>query len=200
MKLRVIGEDGKYKGGLLEVAHPIILEEHCWEGSRVPGYSEFLLLKLGRWWLVQLSHNPDWSGSELTDDLFDSHSEARALTPQHAMKWCANQPFDPPQLLLDDLARRGVIPDVAVALTSCSSADLLPPALQEAWHLLEHSAMTAKQMGQVVAGGPIGEDAIRKRIAELNRRGFRVINVRGQGYIRPDAPPITHQPEHASSE
>ena len=66
---------------------------------------------------------------------------------------------------------------------------LLPPAQNEVWSLLGNQALSAKEIGGKVIGGPISEDAIRKRIASIGKSGRTIRHQPGLGYYRPDAPP-----------
>ena len=65
----------------------------------------------------------------------------------------------------------------------------LSPAQQEVWVLLAGEAHLAKELAQKVAGGPVSDDSIRKRIAEMRKKGWHIENQGGVGYYRPDAPP-----------
>ncbi len=59
----------------------------------------------------------------------------------------------------------------------------------EVWELLKHRSMTASEISIELLGDQTGEDAMRKRIFDMNKAGWRVSNKRGRGYYRPDALP-----------
>ncbi len=66
---------------------------------------------------------------------------------------------------------------------------LLTDSQMEVWNLLEGYAKTAKQMAVELKLGVTGECAIIKRIDAIRKAGLTVLNKRGLGYYRPDAPP-----------
>lgn len=59
----------------------------------------------------------------------------------------------------------------------------------EVWDLLRNHDMTAPEISNELLGDRTGADAMRKRIFDMNKAGWRVLNKRGRGYYRPDALP-----------
>ncbi|MEM9066602.1 MAG: hypothetical protein AAGB51_14075 [Planctomycetota bacterium] len=60
------------------------------------------------------------------------------------------------------------------------------------WDLLQGESLTAKEIAVRSGLGPDQADAVRQKIARLNKHGFRIENTRGIGYWRPDARPADH--------
>ena len=56
------------------------------------------------------------------------------------------------------------------------------------WELLDGHALVAKEIAKRLDCGAWPE-SVRREIAKMRLRGYRIRTVRGKGYVREDAPP-----------
>jgi hypothetical protein len=185
-KIRVLDRQGHSKG-LLKLAQyefeptgeEILYwnDERRWTGKPKPRHFETLL----QW---QHSYGIQYYllihfGHDLTDDDY-----ARELSAQEAAQWLVGEQYELPADLTEvDLSPCKIAPSSKELLAP------LPPAQKEVWDLLDGRALSAKELARKVAGGPVTEDSIRKRVASIRKTGRMVESTWGLGYYRPDQPP-----------
>jgi hypothetical protein len=111
--------------------------------------------------------------------------EAPRLTPQDL-----RIPLTAHRMLERGLAQwRQKNPDTAVRLAVQSiPRSYLPDGLTDLWNALEGRVLSAKDLAKPIHLDTT-VDAVRHRVGELRKRHYRIIQLPGQGYYRPDAPP-----------
>lgn len=198
MKISVYDSDGVFRGGLLRSGR--FAECRTWFAPPHPHFLEYLgdisgygePTYEGCWFIIHRSRNPVITGSKECDDEFDEASYATKVTSLEALNWFKGKIYDPPEDLVL-MAKEYVKSNGASANREGEEKQEiqmpLSEALQEIWDLLEGKALLGKELARLVAGGPVSQDSIRKRIVAIRTTGRSIVNKRPFGYYRPDAPP-----------
>ena len=186
-KIRIFGPDGKSEG---------LVEPGYFQKSR-DGEEEFIQFKWFRIWrgnpqspCTEILYRQEWQDEDTSikpsyfllyrynNDYFTDDDYGRSLTRQQAAEWLIKERYDLP----DDLA------DVDTQNLP------LPEAQQEVWNFLEGKILATKDLVKLVLGKPdVTEEAIRKRIEAIRKKGYKIELKPDVGYYRPDAPPPSHQ-------
>lgn len=197
MKIRVYYSDGVFRGGFIDLAGYSLLKFRMWPGRPQPGCKEFLIDTSGHgepvyegcWYLIRESSTPEIEGP--SGDEFDLNSHATILTSIEVEAWFMRHDLKPPPDVIE-LARQfdGEFPNYEMPQEdSPLDVPMLTEAQLEVWSFLDGKALAAKELGKLVVGGPLSEDAIRKRVQAIGRTGRTIAWKRSRGYYRPDSPP-----------
>ena len=205
MKIRVYDSDGEYKGGLFKTDVFHAMNCRVWHAPPHPDYEESLIDIAGKskpcrdssWYRLQIAKVPDISGPSDGSDNFDANSRAYRISLAEAQSWFLRHGFAPPADLLallgkpDESSSPTPATTPSASVPECRPLPPLPDAAREVWDALNGRLRTGKQLAKQLHST---EDAIRKRLGVLERLGRVVLNQRGAGYYRPDAPPSDLEP------
>ncbi len=196
-KIRVLYEDGEFRGGLLDLDSHNWRTCRTWPGRPRRGCSESMMdtstfkrsIYEGCWMLIRMAEEPDiqCAAPDGTDGV-DVAAHALQVSERSALAWFRDQGITAPEDLVEWVRQRSPELEAEPSEGTADAGEPLTTAQLEVWGLLKGRAMTAKELSAELPGAP-GEDAVRKRVESIKRTGRDVASRPGRGYYRPDAPP-----------
>lgn len=106
VKYRIYYSDGKFRGCLFDAEMYSRINTRMWDGKPGQGYNEILYdTGEGTWYLLQLSHEPDYGDDQGGKEAFDYNSHVIFLSPAEAAEWFEKQVHRPPKYLLEQVKK-----------------------------------------------------------------------------------------------